>query len=157
LLWQWGAELDKYSTDSSQYCRISTVLLIATDSVAAEFMCRPAGWSPTHRATPFGKNRRKFHIDFSRVTPLPLLIRATEAPGGLSLSLGFFTLGFVRFSPEMRLAFDSLDDPNGYPCLREILCYLTIEPSSNMFQISFTRDLTENFEYILRIFLFFHR
>jgi len=36
-------------------------------------------------------------------------MRATEAPGGLSL--GFFTLGFARFSPEM-LAFDSLDNPN---------------------------------------------
>lgn len=30
--------------------------LIAMDSVAAEFMCRPAGWSPTRHATPFEEN-----------------------------------------------------------------------------------------------------
>jgi len=53
-------------------------------------MCRPAGWSPTRHATPFGENRGN-SMSIFRVTPLPSLTRATEAPGGLSL--GFSPLG----------------------------------------------------------------
>lgn len=87
-------------------------------------MCRPAGWS----RNALRKKSRKFHVDFSRVTPLPSLTRATEAPGGLSL--GFFTLSSPDSHPvnatSIRL-FRWSEWTVTRACVRSFVIYLTID------------------------------
>lgn len=118
------------------------------------FMCGHAGWwwplvLPRNVLSSKNIEEEKFHVDFSRVTPLSVT-RATEAPGGLSLSGSFFFSSscIARFSPggECDYAFDSSVDPNkrlSVACVRSFVARLytpLLKYVSN-----FMRDFVEDF------------